>query len=468
MKSIHREGKNQLLRLFLLTSASILLLLSCKTTKSTVSYNHSPSVYRTGYDDSTLAKNTLPLLMPYNKIIDPAGQTIKYGDPALENHALDCMFDLQKKFLAVIDRYGLAIVNPASFKIIDRVSYPDHKALKHFENTFSGVAWYERNDSLYVLTSVVDSRNSYVLMFYWNGSHSKLVRKFGIEAESPAPIALPNDLAVSHETDGDCLLVVCNGNNTIVKIDLQTGEKVWTRPTGMVPYGLAIAGNKIYISNWGGARPGRNAASTAGAPWGSIFVDSTTGAASSGTVSVLDLKDGRQIREIPVGLHPNAIISNKVGSRVYVANGNSDNVSVINTSTGGVVDTVPVGLFKKGQPYYGDTPNALVLGKDEKTLYVANGMDNAIAVVSLAPGMKDSAMLEGFIPTEAYPSGLALDDANHLFVTNLEAEGARATVGDTADKAFQTFHRSNAVPTAHSFNAHRMLASVSSIPVPDA
>ncbi len=461
-------GEKELPRLFLLMFASIVLLPSCKTTKSTVSYYHTPGIYLTGYDNSTLARNTLPLLMPYNKIIDPVGQIIKYGDPDLENHALDCMFDPQKKYLAVIDRYGLAILNPGSFKIIDRVFYPDHKTLNHYENTFSGVTWYERNDSLYVLTSVVDSRNSYVLMFYWNGSHSKLVRKFRLEAESPAPIALPNDLAVSYETDGDYFLGVCNGNNTVVKIDLQTGEKIWTQPTGMVPYGLAIAGNKIYVTNWGGERPQKDATSTAGAPWGSILVDRTTGAASSGTVSVLSLKDGRQIKEIPVGLHPNAIISNKAGSRVYVANGNSDNVSVINTSADEVLDTIPVGLFKKGQPYYGDTPNALGLSKDEKTLYVANGMDNAIAVVSLAPGMKGSDILEGFIPTEAYPSGLALDNSNHIFVTNLEAEGARATVEDTTEKAFQTFHTTNTVPTSGFFNAHRMLASVSQMPIPNA
>ena len=467
MKSIYRRGKNELLRLFLLMSASVLLLLSCKTTQNTISSNHIASVYRTGYDDSTLAKNTLPLLMPYNKIIDPVGQVIKYGDPDLENHALDCVFDPQKKYLAVIDRYGLAILNPVSFKIIDRVSYPDLKTLKHDENTFSGLTWYERNDSLYVLTSVVNSRNSYVLMFHWNGVHSKLVRKFRFEPESPSPIALPNDLAVSYEVDGDYLLVVCNGNNTIVKIDLQTGEKVWTRPTGMVPYGLTIAGNKIYISNWGGTRPGRNAASTAGAPWGSILVDSTTGAASSGTVSVLGLNDGKQIKEIPVGLHPNAIVSNKAGSSVYVANGNSDNVSVINTGSDEVVDTIPVGLFRKGQPYYGDTPNALVLGDNEKTLYVADGMDNAVAVISLSSGMKRSGMLKGFTPTEAYPSGLALDNASHIFVANLEAEGARATV-DTTDNAFQTFHTPNKVGTAGVFNAHRMLASVSKIAVPDA
>lgn len=468
MKGISLRGK-KLLGLSLLLLPGLVLFSSCKTTKSTtVSIDHIREAYRTGYDDSTLAGNTLPLLMPYNKIIEPAGKIIRYGNPDLENHALDCVFDPQKKVLAVIDRYGLAFVNPVSDKIIDRLAYPDYKVIRRYENTFSGLTWYQHNDSLFVLTSVVDSRNSdsFVLMFSWNGRKARLMRTFPLKAMPPAPVALPNDLAVSYESSGDYLLVVCNGNNTLVKINLQTGEKAWIRSTGMVPYGLTVAGNKIYVTDWGGTRPPKGDTSVAGAPWGEIMVSKKTGAASSGSVSVLNLSDGRQITEIPVGLHPNAIISNKAGSRVYVANGNSDNISVINTSTNKVVDTIPVGLFRKGQKYYGDTPNALALSKDENTLFVANGMDNAIAVVSL--GSPGNSKLEGFIPTEAYPSGLALDNENHIFVTNLEAEGARATVIDTTDKSFRTFHTAVKMTTAGFFNAHHMLASIADIPIPNA
>jgi hypothetical protein len=41
------------------------------------------------YDDSTLNNRVLPIMMPYNRIIDPAGKVIKFGDPRLENHSLD-------------------------------------------------------------------------------------------------------------------------------------------------------------------------------------------------------------------------------------------------------------------------------------------------------------------------------------------------------------------------------------------
>ncbi|HYW33796.1 MAG TPA: YncE family protein, partial [Balneolaceae bacterium] len=381
MKSDSLEQKS-LIILSILIVSGLYLLSSCKTSQYvSKSQNSAPARYRMGYDDSTLAKNTLPLLMPYNKIINPAGKVIRYGDPDLENHALNCTFDPKQKYLAVIDRYGLAMINPNSNAIIDRLDYTHQKKLKSYENTFSGLTWYQRNDSSFVLSSVVDSRNShsYVLMFYWDGKHLKLTHKFRLPAQSPAPVALPNALAVSHEGGRDYLFVVCNGNNTLVKFNLQTGKKVWSKPTGMVPYGLTIAGHKIYVSNWGGARPTKASTPTAGAPWGAIQVDTTTGAASSGTVSVLNLENGNQITEIPVGLHPNDIISNKTGTRVYVANGNSGTVSVINTNTDQVAHTIPVKLFQKGQSFYGDTPNALALSDDGQTLYVANGMDDAIA-----------------------------------------------------------------------------------------
>ena len=360
------------------------------------------------------------------------------------------------------------MVNPTSDKITDRYAYRDHNTLKNYENTFSGLAWYHRNDQKFVLTSVVDSRNShsYILMFQWDGVQLQLARKFEIKALAPAPVALPNDLAVSYESSGDYVFAVCNGNNTLVKINLLTGKEVWSKPTGMVPYGIAIAGHNVYVTNWGGVKPKKYDTSVAGAPWGSILVDETTGAASSGSVSVFNSRDGNPVAQIPVGLHPNDIISTKNGSLIYIANGNSDNVSVIDTQTYKVIDTIPIGLFRKGQKYYGDTPNALALSNDEKTLYVANGMDNAIAVVSVPyPGKH---VLEGFIPTEAYPAGIALNKTDHLFVTNLEAEGARATVSDTTNRSFRSFHTAINIPTAGFFNAHHMLASVSDITIPDA
>ena len=168
------------------------------------------------------------------------------------------------------------------------------------------------------------------------------------------------------------------------------------------------------------------------------------------------------LKEITVGLHPNAIIASKDNLFLYIANANSDKVSVISSTTLKVVENIPVQLIPGKKGFIGDSPNALAISEDGTTLYVANGLDNAVAV--LKPGAISSAKgtgkttIKGFIPTEAYPGGLFLD-GNTLFVTNLEGEGSRSST-----KEFKT----NEVPAVvTAYNSHHEKATISIIPVPD-
>ncbi|MGB7843186.1 MAG: hypothetical protein WBL21_10365 [Salinimicrobium sp.] len=64
--------------------------------------------YHAAYDDSTLNRTLLPVMMPSNRIIDPAGKVISYGDPDLQNHSLDIQPIPNTDFLIVEDRYGIA------------------------------------------------------------------------------------------------------------------------------------------------------------------------------------------------------------------------------------------------------------------------------------------------------------------------------------------------------------------------
>ncbi len=76
--------------------------------------------------------------------------------------------------------------------------------------------------------------------------------------------------------------------------------------------------------------------------------------------------------------------------------------------------------------------------------------DNAVAVISLGKSFssfgKGKTVIEGFIPTEAYPAGLALSKQT-LYVTNLEGEGARAS-------------------TNRIYTPHQQEATISIIPLP--
>jgi YVTN family beta-propeller protein len=243
-------------------------------------------------------------------------------------------------------------------------------------------------------------------------------------------------------------------------VKVSNGALIWSAPTGVAPYGLKIVNNQAFVSNWAGPITNPiDGLETAGVPWGSAYINPKTGSISRGTVSVFDLKTGQFQKEINVGLHPNAIISSPDQKFIYVANGNSDYISVIDSKNLTVIDSIFVGLFKENETLIGSTPNALALDNTGTILYVANGMDNAIAVVSLGKNTSSSGsgenFIKGYIPTQAYPSGIVVNE-NELYITNLEAIGARA-----ASKVNELAKAEKA------YNSHKQMASISFISLPD-
>jgi hypothetical protein len=136
---------------------------------------------------------------------------------------------------------------------------------------------------------------------------------------------------------------------------------------------------------------------------------------------------------------------------------------VVDVNREKVIDSIAAGLFSKQYRFYGSSPNALCYDDKRNTLYVANGMDNAIAVVALSNQSssykKEDVKVKGFIPAEAYPSGILLINDN-LYVTNLEAKGARVL------SAAGEFKQPDG-KLVNAFTIHKELASFSIIPVPD-
>jgi YVTN family beta-propeller protein len=129
-----------------------------------------------------------------------------------------------------------------------------------------------------------------------------------------------------------------------------------------------------------------------------------------GTVSVLDPTDLRSLKTIRTGEQPTHLLLNRDQSRLFVANTNSDTVSVIDTATDEVVQTLLVRPAEQ-RGLSGCSPLGLALSPDETTLYVALSDLNAVAVVDLKDGY-----LSGLIPTGWYPTAVAASDTR-LFVT---------------------------------------------------
>ena len=94
------------------------------------------------------------------------------------------------------------------------------------------------------------------------------------------------------------------------------------------------------------------------------------------------------------------------GRHLYVANANSDSISVIDTSADIVEQTIDV--RPASSVHLGSAPNALVVSQDGETLYVANAGNNAVAVIQ--PGSRHP--IRGFIPVGWFPTALALTKAS--------------------------------------------------------
>lgn len=141
-------------------------------------------------------------------------------------------------------------------------------------------------------------------------------------------------------------------------------------------------------------------------------------------VMVVDIASG-SFTSIPVGGQPNRMALSKDQRTLYVVNGNSDTVSVIDTTKQAVVRTIS--LSRQGDKYKGSNPNSAALSADERTLYVTLGFENAVAVVDLLSGS-----MEGRIPTGWYPTSVSVSDGHRerLYVCTFKSnDGPNPTNG---------------------------------------
>jgi len=211
-------------------------------------------------------------------------------------------------------------------------------------------------------------------------------------------------------------------NNTLAIVDTVQGRALTSAVTGIAPFGAAVnaEGTVAYVSNWGGRLPktGDLTARTGLLPTADQVVVDSRGIASTGTVSRVDLASGQVTHTIQVGLHPMAILWDEPRNLVYVVNGNSDSVSVIDAGQNHVVNTIAVQPFGVRIP--GIAPTALAISGDGARLFVACGGLNAVAVFDTG-----SRNLLGLIPTAWYPNALALSrDGKYLAISTLLGPGS--------------------------------------------
>lgn len=274
-------------------------------------------------------------------------------------------------------------------------------------------------------------------------------------------------LGIAVSPDNKTAYAVLDNNDTLTKIDLAaaTPGKGQEVRVGNVPNSVVLSpdGKTAYVSNEAGriAKESDFQGYSNGTPVVAAF---PTGSTSTGTVSVVDLASFTVTETISTQLHPTGMAF--WGKMLLVANTYSDSISVINTGTNQVAQTInlalPIGVPGKKEAAYGAGPNSIAVDQKNNIAYVALYNANAIAVVNLSNG----GSMEGMIPVGYAPSSVVFDSAdNSLLVANDKGIGTTgfAVAPPPTNTAENSYGKAHGVS---SFNTHQDLGTVSIVPVP--
>ena len=211
-------------------------------------------------------------------------------------------------------------------------------------------------------------------------------------------------------------------NDALAVFDADSGVLLKTIPLGVLPVAAVISwdGSVAYVSVLGGRKPAAKdrAAAQCCDPFAELVRVDARGIAQRGNVTRVDLVAGAAGKAIPVGRHPTGLAWDESGARLYVANSNSDTISVIDTRGDSLLRSIAIAPFRERK--IGLAPTAVALAPDARTLFVTLAGVNAVAAYGV-PGDQ----LRGLVPTGWYPTSLDVSaDGRAIAVGSLFGVGS--------------------------------------------
>ncbi len=315
--------------------------------------------------------------LPNGWKLSPAGKQISLGDLPL-----NIAVSPDKKFAAVTNNgqsiQTIQLINLKKEMVIDSVI---------IGKSWLGLAFSENGRSLYAS----GGNDNIVIRYDLVNDH--LINADTLTLGDPWPVKI-SVTGIAVDDDMDRLYAVTKEDNSLYIFDLQSKNLIKKLPLGGEGYTCLLSPDKreLYISCWGCRR---------------LLIFDT------GTMKIAG--------SIPVGDHPNDLCLTAEGRFLFVANANDNSVSVIDTRSRLVKETLNAALFP-GAPQ-GSTTNSVALSEDDRHLFVANADNNCLAVFDVSqPGQSRS---EGFIPAGWYPTCVRTA-GNKILVANGKGLSSKA------------------------------------------
>ncbi len=350
------------------------------------------------------------ILVATGQWIRPAGKTLAFA-----GRPVDLAVAPDGRTLYAKEISGILVIDVASWKIRQELKFENGGGSMH------GIAVAHDGKSVYV----TDADSSLLQISVGDSGRCTWDRKitlpgFDHEGSYPCGVAL--------RLDDSRAYVALSRNNTVAVVNLQTGVREVEIPTGVAPYDVVLSpdGKIAFVSNWGGrkARAGEHVMASTGTD----VVVNERNIPSTGTISKIDLAKASTIADVDVGLHPSDLELSRDGSRLYCANANSDNISVLSAEPFRNIRPIPVRVDTLS--LFGSIPNALAMSPDEHTLYAADGGSNSVSVIGLPTNTDSTFALRGLIPSGWFPAAVATSGGK-IFIAGAKGEGSRAAEGPT-------------------------------------
>ncbi len=309
--------------------------------------------------------------LPTGVHLDPAAASVPLGSMPLAM-LLSPGGDRFVILLNGMRQQGFQVVDRRTGQVVQTVVQPA---------AFIGSAFAPDGRTLYVSGGNQDV----VYRYAWHDGVASLTDSLVLAAKAARKAGTRYPAGIALSRDGRTLYVAENMADSLAVLDVATGRVTQRIGTQRYPYGVAVSHDGVvYVTAWGG-----------------------------NTVSILTPAANGQLRDagrVEIGRHPSALLLNGDDSRLFVASGSTDRISVLDTRSRTVIaqlmDPPPAG------PGEGSTPNAIALSSAGDRLFVAEADNNAVAVFDLSARTSGVVTktgvdrLVGRVPSDWYPTGV--------------------------------------------------------------